>query len=191
MKGGKEFQTLLANSALDFPHDIAAGPHAYGVPAIDVAIPHGEAVGMFGDRPDVPGAGLFEESNPGVRTEVLGSEGGSKILVTEAIQRAVGSDLVLVLRPTRQVHPVRVPLTGKGGNRVETPMEINAELGVAVPVRTRMVLQGVPARLVRLLAWKRRKPGGEERWYQGGRGPCGKPLQGVTTGDGHSLSLHR
>src|SRR3984957_17283526 len=159
MEGGQEFQTLLANSVLHFRHDIAAWAQAFGVPAIDVAVPHGEAVGMFGDRPDKPRAGLFEESNPGVRTEVLGSEGSRKILVTEAIQRAVGGDVVLVLRPARQVHPVRVPLTGKGGNRVETPMEINAELGVAVPVRTRMVLQGVPAWLVGLMAWKRRSPG--------------------------------
>src|SRR3984957_8940799 len=191
MEGGQEFQILLANSSLHFRHDIAAGAQAFGVPAIDVAVPHGEAVGMFGDRPNVPGASLFEESNPGVRGEVLGSQGGGKIFVTEAIERAVGGDLVLILRPARQVHPVRVPLTGKGGNRIETPMEINAELGVAVPVRTRMVLQGIPLRLVGLLAWKRRKPGGEERWYQGCRGPCGKPLQGVTTGDGHSLSFRR
>ena len=54
---------------------------------------------MFGDRPNVPGASLFEESNPGVRVEVLGGEGGGKILVTEAIQRAVGGDVVLVFRP--------------------------------------------------------------------------------------------
>src|SRR5271170_2367580 len=186
MEGGQEFQTLLANSSLHFRHDITAGTHAYGVPAVDVAVPHGEAVGMLGDRPDISGASLFKEGNPGVRAEVVGSEGGGKILVTEAIQRAEGGDVVLVLWPARQVHPVRVPLTGKGGNRIETPMEINAELGVAVPVRTRMLLQGVPAWLVGLLAWKRRKPGVEERWDQGCRGPGGKPLQGVTTGDGHS-----
>src|ERR1700733_8794670 len=122
MEGSQEFQPLLAYCSFHFRHDVTAGTQAYGVPAIDLAIPHSEAVSMFGHRPDISGARLLEESDPGVSTEVLSSKGGGKVLITEAIERSVGGNMVLVFRPARQIHPVGVPLACKGGHGIKTPM---------------------------------------------------------------------
>jgi hypothetical protein len=72
---------------------------------------------------------------------MLGSKCGSEVLVAKAIERAIGGEMVLVLRSTGQIHPVWIPLIAKGRNGIESPVEVNSELGVAIPVRTRMLAQ--------------------------------------------------
>ena len=66
MESGEELQPLLAHGALHLSYDVAARSHAGRVPAIDVAIPHGKAVSVFGNRPDISRAGIFEQCNPGI-----------------------------------------------------------------------------------------------------------------------------
>src|ERR1019366_1117720 len=134
MEAGEEFQTLLADGPLHLSYDVAVWTHARGIPAIDPAVPHREAVCVFGDRPDVPCAGLLEESHPRIWVEVLGGKCGSKVLVTEAIERAVGGKMVIVLRSAGKVHPVGVPFIAEGGDGIESPVKVDTKLGITEPV---------------------------------------------------------
>lgn len=185
MKAGVELEALPADGALQLSHDVAARTHARGVPAIHAAIPHGKAVGMFGHRTHIARSGILEKSYPCVGVEVNRGEGRRKVLVTEFIQRSISGDVVVVLRPAGKIHEVRVPLIAKGRDGIKAPMEVNAELGVAVPFGTAVLLERLPLRAVR--------PGerggldslGGGRHRHGGTG-C-KPLQSPPAGNGHGI----
>ncbi len=137
-------QPLLADRRRQLFDDVSLRPHLARAPVGQVRVVVRKAIMVLGDRDDVPGAGLAKQMGPGARIEVIGREHGNEILVAELGLRAVGRDVMLELARAELIHVARVPLVGERRNRIESPMNEDAELGVLVPRWRAILLQDSP-----------------------------------------------
>src|ERR687897_743771 len=112
---------------------VSLGSHRGGLPATPVSVVHGEAVMVFGNGYDEVGSRLTEQLHPLSRVEEIRGELRDEILVAELVLLTVGRPVVLELRSALLIHPARVPLIAEGGDGVDTPVNEDAELGVAKP----------------------------------------------------------
>src|SRR5208283_1893758 len=119
----------------EFTIHIAVGAHLYGGPIGDAAVIHGEAIVVFKDGNDVPGASGLKELGPLDRIEMLGFETRNEILVTERRGRAIRRKVVFIFSGPLLVHHARIPLAAKGRDGINAPMDKDAKLGVLVPIR--------------------------------------------------------
>ena len=67
-----------------------------------------------------------------------------KILVPEFRLRSIGGDVMGKLRRPCLIHIARVPFVAKRRNRVDSPVEEDAELGVLIPSGNLVLLQRIP-----------------------------------------------
>src|ERR1039458_997230 len=117
------------------------GPHLCSRPIAQPAVVHGKTIVMFCDRYNVLCARFFERLGPSRRIEALGLEHGNEIFVAELVLWSVGNNVVLVCVEPRLIHISRIPFAAKSRNRIRSPMNENAELGVLVPLRSLIFLQ--------------------------------------------------
>jgi hypothetical protein len=93
---------------------------------------------------DIACTRLDEEINPRTGIEPLGLEERNEILIAEVCLRAVRSDVMFEGLIPRNIHVARVPLVSECRNRVHTPVNENAELGVAKPLGCPVLGEGIP-----------------------------------------------
>src|SRR5207249_739580 len=84
-----------------------------------------------------------------VGIEVFGFELRNKVFVSEARLRTVSRDVVFEILAVLLVHLARIPLIAERGHGVHTPMDEDAELGVAIPLWHFVMLDRSPRRLER------------------------------------------
>ena len=111
-----------------------------------MAVEHRKAVVVFGDRHDIAGAGCPEQLCPIAGIEGLGLQHRDEVLVAKPVLRPVGLDVMLKGRIAFRVHVAGVPLTAKGRDGVDAPMDEDAELGICIPLRDFEILQRTPVR---------------------------------------------
>src|SRR3984885_6214426 len=99
---------------------------------------------MLGNGHHVARAGIMKELCPGVGIEVLRGELGNQILVAELRFRTVGGNVMREIRRAMLVHVARVPLAAKAGDGVDTPVNEDAELRIAKPLRRLVGAQALP-----------------------------------------------
>src|ERR1035438_7606802 len=130
----------------DNRRDILPWPRGHGIPPrLESRIPQVEIVVMRSHADEKLRPGLPVESQEIVRIEVLGLPCRDYILVTVPRRMAVGLEVMIVLPVTLNVHVPGVPIPHlRGGLR--TPVRPDAELRVAIPIRTPVLLQGFPGR---------------------------------------------
>src|SRR5579863_3883280 len=99
---------------------------------------------MLGDGDDVLRTGFFKDPSPLGGIEVFGFEERDQILVTLNRIAAVARTEVAVGALAGTVHVAGIPLVLGGRNRVDAPMNEDAELGILVPLRLFVLDQGGP-----------------------------------------------
>ena len=144
--GDPELHALLADGFGEVANQIALRPHLLRVPPGERAIPHGEAVVVLGGGHHVARAGLAEQLRPLVRVELRGGKEGNEVFISEYILRAEvllvpGDDFGIA------VHVLDVPLALVRGDGIQAPVQKDAELAIAEPLRELVVgLDGFPGR---------------------------------------------
>src|SRR4051794_3829650 len=103
---------------------------------------------MLEDGDDVFRARLTEENSPGMSIKVLRLEHWNEILIAKLCQRAIRSNLVLVLVAARLIHVARIPLVSVGGYRERRPVNEDAELGILEPIGDFVLRQRFPIRAI-------------------------------------------
>src|ERR1700732_3504759 len=119
-------------------------PHLDRRPIGKIAIIHGKAIMMFKNWNHVLRSRSFEKPYPGFWIVVFRCEHGNEILVAEFNGWPVGGNVVPVFLGIHDVHLSRVLLAAKCRNRVKTPVDENAELGILVPVGNLIARQRLP-----------------------------------------------
>ena len=76
---------------------------------------------------------------------------GMKVLVAELVLRSVSGDVVLVLLRSLAIHISRIPFVAEGRDRIDSPVNEDAELRVLVPFGHFVFLQRFPVRAKRAL----------------------------------------
>ena len=133
MGGDAEHQALLLDGSLQQTDDVLVGSHVYGVPRVQVAVVHGESIVMLGHGDDILRSCLAEKLRPLVGIELLGLEHRDEVFVTELGVRAVSLDVMLILARVLDVHVARIPFAAESRDRINTPVDEDAELAVAEP----------------------------------------------------------
>src|ERR1700722_6822176 len=144
MRGGPEVQALLANGGGQLAHDVLLRSHFGGAIVGETAIVHGEAVVMFGDGHYELRAGFAEEFGPLVGVEFGRGKPRNEVFVAECGLRPECLHVVLEGRVVFHVHVARVPLAVERRDRIDAPMNEDAELGVLIPLRRQISLERVP-----------------------------------------------
>ena len=80
------------------------------------------------------GAGFFKEGEQGIGIKVFSFPHGDEVLVAEFGGVPVGLEVVLVVFVSFYIEITRVPLA-LFGDGVDAPVEVDAEFGIAKPVR--------------------------------------------------------
>src|SRR5215469_8616127 len=84
---------------------------------------------------DVACAGFDEQIEPCIGIEVLRAEKRDEVLVAELCEWAVGCDLMLVRWIAWDIHVAGIPFVSECRNRIDAPVQEDAELGIAKPRR--------------------------------------------------------
>src|SRR5215472_2935043 len=80
---------------------------------------------------------------------MFGLEDGNEIFLPKFVLCSVCGDVVFLLRRSDLIHAARIPFVTECGNRIDTPMNENAELCVPVPIGRDILLQRLPVRTER------------------------------------------
>ena len=160
----------------------AVGPIFAASQSVMAGVVHGKAVAVLGDRHDIARAGVDKEIEPGIGIEVLGAKHGDEVLVAEFRLRAVGFNVVPEGGGAFHIHVARIPLVSECRNRIDAPVDEDAELGVAKPIGNAIggeripvgakrtgAQTGVDARELSLLGVRCRrlsKSNGKKRWKE-------------------------
>jgi hypothetical protein len=131
------------------PDEIQLRSHVLRIPGIDPARPHREAVVVLGDRTGEPGTRIGEQRGPflGVEMASLGFQlrrelyeptalvfvPDDEVVIRPRRHVAIVLHVVLVLGRSCNIHVAGIPLVGEGRNRVDAPVEVDAEFGVLEP----------------------------------------------------------
>ena len=137
-----EVLVLLAEGGRQLAVDVALRPHLRRVPAVELRVPQAEAIVMDNRDADVLCARTAEDPRPLGGIELLRLELRYEVLVPDLRLSAVGCDVVfedVVAASLRVVHQPPIPLRAIGGDAVDAPVRIEAQLGVDQP-RGRFVL---------------------------------------------------
>ena len=137
-------QAFGQNRCPELTEHVAPRPHSGGGPVGELRVIHGEAVMMLGDRHHVTCAGFTKQLRPRARIELLRLEQGNEVLVTEPVLRTVGFTVVRVLRGPLAVHIARIPLIAEPRNRIDSPVNENAEAGFLVPLGHAVLFERQP-----------------------------------------------
>ncbi len=122
-----------------------------------------EIVVVAGQLHEILGAGLFIQPDQALRIPAIDLPGVDDVHEAELGRMAVGLDVVVVIFVALDIHLAAVPVAALG-RALRSPMRPDAELGVAKPVRCRVIgLERLPRRR------ERRGPG------PGGLGGFGRP----------------
>ena len=135
MEGSQHLDAPAAEGLRALTEHIPAGAHGLAVDGIDLAVPHGEIIGMLSDGAGVLRARAHHQVGPGLGVEAITRHHGNEVLVAEVMQVAVMLLVVAVLLQALAVHVAGIPLIHAGGHAVGPPVEEQAELGVPEPLR--------------------------------------------------------
>ena len=177
VRGGSEIEPLLAKGLAQFADHVTLRAHLHRRPIAETAVIHGEPVVVLSHRDDVLRSGLLEQLGPGVRVPLLGGELGNEILVAKGRLWAEMLAMPLEIGIVLDVHAMRVPFSVVRGNRVNAPVNEDAELGIEIPLRHGVLSEGLPGGLV--------VPG------TGRSGGCGVGLRGFCPESREGQSTHR
>ena len=122
--------------------------HVHGVPLVQLRVPEEEVVVVRAHAHEVLGPGLLVELHQAIGIPLLGLPQGDDVLVAELRGVAVMLEVVLVVLAALLVHAAGVPVAVHG-HGLRTPVGPDAELGVAEPVRTLVLLERIHRRLER------------------------------------------
>ena len=128
------------------PDDITMRPHLGRCPVAQPTVVHGKTVMMLCHRHHILGSGFLEQLGPGRRIEVFCFEHRDEVLIPELVLGTVSGNVVLVHLRSSLVHISRIPLVAERRNRIDTPMNKNAELRILVPRRYLILLKRFPVR---------------------------------------------
>ena len=126
-------KAFCAYRCREFSIHIAMGAHFLRSPVREIAVVHGKAIVVFEDGHDVTCARFFEEFCPCLGVEFFGLEHGDKVLVAKTGQRTVCCEVVFIDLGSFEVHLPGIPFTAECRNRVDAPVDEDAELCVLVP----------------------------------------------------------
>src|SRR5579875_2638823 len=99
---------------------------------------------MLRDRHHKLRPGPSKESRPGIGIELFGGEQGNKIFIAKARLRTIRLYMMSKDRRVLQIHIARVPLTAKGRNGINAPVNKDAKFGIFVPARHAVRLERLP-----------------------------------------------
>ena len=143
MLGDAEAQAVLVGGLLPLADDVALRPHVDGVPLVELRVPAIEVVVVLGDDAEVLRAGLLVERHQPVGVPLLGLPERDDVLVAELRRMAVVRDVILVVRAALLVHLPGIPVA-LHRHRLRSPHRPDAQLGVAEPFGTPVLLQRFP-----------------------------------------------
>ena len=109
-------------------------PHLDGRPVREIAVVHLETVMVFEDGDNIASAGFFKEMCPGLGIILLGFEHGDEVLITEPGQRPISAYMMLIHFRPLEIHLAGIPLAAKCGDRIDAPVNEDAELRIPVPI---------------------------------------------------------
>ena len=143
-----EPQPVFLRRLLPVADDVAFRPHVDGVPLVELRVPEEEVVVVRAHADEVLRPGLLVELHQAVRVPFLRLPQRDDVLVAELRRMAVVLQVILVMLVARLVHAPRVPVAVHR-HRLRSPVRPDAELGIAEPVGTLVLLQRIHVRLER------------------------------------------
>ncbi len=139
-------QALGADGGGEFTGGVTLGPHFDSGPIGDVRVVHCESIVMLGHGDDVASAGVFKEFGPVVGIPFGSGEKRDKIFIAESVLRAEVVAVVLEGGIFLLVHIAGIPFVFRAGDRVDTPVNEDAEFGVLIPLGNFVVAKSFPVR---------------------------------------------
>src|ERR1700721_1201057 len=91
--------------------------------------------------------------------EVLTTKERDEVLVAKSSLRAVRGNVMKERGVALLIHVARIPFVGEGGNGIDSPVEKDAELGVAKPIRGLVAGEGLPVCAEGAMGIRRQHPG--------------------------------
>ena len=90
---------------------------------------------VFGHRHHILGPCLFKQVGPFFRVKLIPGKEGNQVFITKLGMFTIGLDVMLKFRRILDVHVPGIPFVAEGRNRIDTPMDEDAELTVFEPLR--------------------------------------------------------
>ena len=148
MLGDAEPQAVFLGRLLPVADHVALRAHVDRVPRVQLRVPEEEVVVVRAHADEVLRPGLLVKLHQAVGVPLLGLPQGDDVLVAELRRMAVVCQVILVVLVALLVHAAGVPVAVHG-HGLRSPVGPDAELGVAEPVGTLVLLQRVHGRLER------------------------------------------
>jgi len=184
-----ETQTLFERGIAPHLNEVFPRPLFHGVPFAVPGVPQVEVVVVGGARAGVSGSGPFEQGDQFVRVEVLRLPHRDEIFVTEFGGMAVVLQVVFIFLTTLEIQFAGVPFAHLR-NRVRSPVQIDAELGVAEPLRAAIISKRLDGELEREGAFDTVPRHSPICCCQGLGDRCHKCQQPKNPGCPHGILLH-
>ena len=138
-----EPQAVFLGHLLPHAHDVPLRTEFHGVPAMVGRVPQVEVVVMDAHAHEVLGACLGVHRHEPIGVPVLGLPQRNDLFVAVLARMAVVLQVMLVVAVARLVHAPGVPVAVQR-HRLRSPVGPDAELGVAEPLGTLVLLEGFP-----------------------------------------------
>ena len=146
--GDAEPQAVLLRRLLPLADHVAFRAHVDGVPLVELRVPQEEIVVVRAHADEVLRPGLLVELHQTVGVPLLRLPQRDDVLVAELRRMPVVLEVILVMLVARLVHAAGVPVAVHR-HGLRSPVRPDAELGVAEPVGTLVLLERIHVRLER------------------------------------------